>query len=264
MWMRKNIGPQFFLSCLILLSFFDPVMAQLNESDTAKFQLRAGMTGALQKGNVDLLIIRGKLDLVSNSYKKLVFKSQNNSLYQEFSGIKADNDINSRNYLYFKPFRKYYPFAMGYFHTNYRREIKCRIFGGAGYTWQVIQHPKSNLKLSGSLVYETTSFRNDLFNESYYNGRSDIPLWRGTIYLAGWHKLLDQKIRLYYSGYWQPGLEKVPNNRTSLEIGFDLSVWKGLSATAQYTRTFEEVVTAKVLQEDRILTFGISYQLKKN
>lgn len=256
------------IKCILLfltlhsISFF--AKAQLNESDTASFQIRAGLTGASQQGNVDLMIIRGRLELVSNSKKPWVFKSQNNRLYQEFSGFKADNDINSRNYLYYKPFRKYYPFALVYLQTNYRREIKSRAFGGAGYTWQVVQHPKTNLKLSGSLVYENTLFRNDQFNESFYNGRNSIPLWRGTVYLAGWHRILEQKVRLFYSAYWQPGFEEVPNNRTSVDIGMDCPVWKGLSATLQYTYTYEQVVTSKVLQSDRIFTFGLSYQIRKN
>lgn len=252
------------LICLFLYSLTFLAKAQLNESDTASFQLRTGVTGALQKGNVDLLIVRGRLDVVSNTNKALVFKSQNNSLYQEFSGFKVDNDINSRNYLYFKPFRTCYPFAMVFIQTNFRREIKHRIFGGAGYTWQIIQHSKNNLKLSGSLIYENTSFRDDQFNEGFYNGRSSIPIWRGTVYLAGWHRLFEQKVRLYYTAYWQPGIEDVPNNRASLEMGIDLPVWKGLAAALQYTYTYEQVVTSKVRQVDRILTFGLSYQIKKN
>lgn len=253
----------FFLS-LLFQSFTFSAWGQLNESDTAKFQIRAGLTGALQKGNVDLLIFRTKLDLVTNSTKSLVYKSQNNGLYQEFSGFKTDNDINSRNYLYFKPFRKAYPFAMIYIQTNFRRKIKNRVFGGAGYTFQVIQHPKTNLKLSGSMVYENTLFRGNQFNESFYDGSNSISLWRGTIYLAGWHKLFDQKLRLYYSAYWQPGLEKVPNNRTAIEVGFDFPVWKGISATVQYGYSFEQIVSSDVLQKDRMLTFGFSYQHRKN
>ena len=252
------------LICLFLYFFCFSAKAQLNESDTARFQVRAGVTGALQKGNVDLLIARGRLDVVSNTYKAMVFKSQNNSLYQEFSGFKVDNDINSRNYLYFKPFRKFYPFVMVFIQTNFRREIKSRVFGGAGYTWQVIQLPKTNLKLSASLVYENSAFRNNQFNEGFYNGMSTIPIWRGTVYLAGWHRLLTQKLRLYYTAYWQPGFADVPNNRASLDIGIDMPVWKGLAVALQYTYTYEQVVTSKVQQVDRILTFGVGYQIKKN
>ena len=249
---------------LFLLHFFSlSSLAQLNESDTAKFQLRGGLNGAFQRGNVDLLVIRGRLEIVTNSQKALVFKSQNNSLYQEFSGFKADNDVNSRNYLYYKPFRKFYPFSMLYIQTNYRREIDSRWFGGLGYTWQVVQKPKTTLKISGSLVYESTQFRSDQFNETDYNGSDQISLSRATLYLAGWHKLAESKLSLFYSGYWQPGLDGTPNNRFQLDLGMDFPLWKGLNVTAQYSFSREQVVTTTVLQEDRILTFGLSYQLKK-
>jgi hypothetical protein len=49
-----------------------PAFAQLNESDTARFQFRAGVTGAWQKGNVDLLVLRGRLELVTNSHRVVV------------------------------------------------------------------------------------------------------------------------------------------------------------------------------------------------
>lgn len=265
-WSLERIRKAFQLGgfTFFMLHFFSfSALGQLNESDTAKFQLRGGITGALQQGNVELVVIRSRLEVVNNTEKAIVFKSQNNSLYQEFSGFKADNDINSRNYFYYRPFRKFYPFSMLYFQTNYRREVDFRGFGGLGYTWQIMQKPKTNLKLSGSLIYETTHFRSDQFNETAYNGSDKISLARATVYFAAWHKLADSKLRLFYSGYWQPGLENTPNNRFQLDVGMDIPLWKGLNATALYTFSYEQVVTTTVLREDRILTFGLSYQLKK-
>lgn len=237
--------------------------AQLNESDTAYFQLRAGATVAWQQGNVGLLVLRGRLEIVSNSKNPVVFKTQNNNLYQEFSGYKADNDINSRNYLYYQPFKKVYPFAMIFLQTNYRRQIDFRWFGGAGATWQFVQKKHTNMKLSASLVYEATNFRNSVFNENFYNGNNTISLWRATTYLAGWHRLFAGKMKLYYSAYLQPGLDDVSNHRAQAEAGLDFPVWEGLNFLAQYGFYYEQIVIKTVKQEDRILTFGISYQLKK-
>jgi hypothetical protein len=152
---------------------------------------------------------------------------------------------------------------MLYFQTNYRREIDYRWFGGLGYTWQVLQKPRSTIKLSGSLVYESTRFRSDQFNESTYNGSDQISLARATLYLAGWHKIADSKLKLYYSAYWQPGLDSTPNHRFQLDLGLEIPLWKGLNATMQYSFSREQVVTSTLLQKDWILTFGLSYQLKK-
>ncbi|MBL7858521.1 MAG: DUF481 domain-containing protein [Cyclobacteriaceae bacterium] len=239
-----------------------PAVAQLNESDTARFQFRVGATGAWQRGNVDLVVLRGRLELVTNSRNPFVFKSQNNSLYQAFSGYKADNDINSRNYFYYHPFHTVYPFGMVYAQTNFRRQIDFRWFGGAGATCQLVQKPTTNLKLSVSLVYESTNFRNAEYNEVYYNGSNDIHLWRTTVYLAGWHHIFNHHLKLFYSAYWQPGLDEVTNHRAQVDVGIDFPVWKGLNMVAQYSYTYEQVVASTIRQHDRIFTFGISYQFK--
>lgn len=245
---------------LLICSFM--AMAQLNESDTARFQFRAEATGAWQQGNVELLVLRSRLELVTNSHHPLVFKTQTNSLYQEFGGRKADNDINNRNYLYWKPNRKVYPFAMLYLQTNFRRQVDSRWFTGAGGTWQIVQKPLTNMKLSASLVFERTNFTSIQFNEDIYNGSETINLWRATMYVAGWHHLFEGNLRLYYTVYWQPGLEEVDNNRAQVDAGLELPVWKGLRLLAQYTMTYEQIVVAGIRQYDRIFTFGISYQFK--
>ncbi len=250
------------MGIIILLLASLGTYAQLNESDTARFQFRAEASGAWQQGNVDLLVLRGRLELVSNSHHPIVFKTQNNSLYQEFSGFKADNDINSRNYLYWKPKQKVYPFAMLYWQTNYRRQIDSRWFSGAGVTWQFVQKSMSTIKVSASMVYEATQFKSNTFNQEFYSGNEQIDLWRATVYIAGWHRLLDDNLRLNYSAYWQPGLDEVSNNRAQVDAGLDYPVWKGLRLLAQYSFTYEQIVAAGILQHDRILTFGISYQQK--
>ncbi len=74
--------------------------AQLNESDTLKFQLRISVSGNYQTGNVAVFALRNRIDFSVSPVKNWVFKSQNSSLYQAFYGKKADNDLFSRNYLY--------------------------------------------------------------------------------------------------------------------------------------------------------------------
>lgn len=237
-------------------------IAQLSESDTLKFQLKLSSTGTWQKGNVEQFTIRGKMDLVSNATKNLVYKTQNNLLYQEFGSFKADNDVNSRNYVYWKPSQKIYPFAMAYFQTNYRRKIDFRWFSGLGGTWQFYKDKNTILKFSTALVYENTHFLNDQFNQGQYNGSKNISLWRGTIYVSGMHRMVDEKFKVYYTAYWQPALGYSKNNRLQLDTGVEMPLWKGFNFLAQYTFTNEEVVVRNVKNIDRILTFGLSYQIQ--
>lgn len=251
------------LLALLVVGFLNPASGQLNESDTMKVQIRVGINGIHQTGNVDLVILRTRLEIVGRLSESLVFKSQNNTLYQEFSGWKADDDINSRNFLYFNPQQRVYPFAMAYLQTNYRLNINLRYFAGVGGTWQVVRNENHILKFSGSVVYEETDYTVNNFNDSFYNGNTEIKIWRPTVYLIGTSRFSNNKIRLHYTAYWQPGIEQVSNQRFQAETGFEFNVWKGLSFTTQYLFIYEEVVPMNVKQKDALLTVGINYQFKK-
>jgi Protein of unknown function, DUF481 len=250
---------------LVLLLFFSCQangFAQLNESDTIKFQLRTSLTGNYQQGNVNIITIRSRIDFTYTPVKEFVFKSQNSSLYQEFSSKKADNDIFSRNYFYYKPQRKIYPFAIAYISSNFRRKIDTRLFAGAGITYQLLNKTYHVIKLSSNAVYETNKLKGTIYNHEEYNGSNKINLWRGTLYVAGWNYLFNNRLRFYYDAYWQPAFNNKNNYRTQFDLGVDFPFWKGLNFMALYTFTHENVVIANIKQEDKILTFGLAYNLK--
>lgn len=251
----------FFSATAILLQSING-FAQINESDTTKIQIRASFSGNTQKGNIDVLTLRSRLELTYAPVKSLVFKSQNSSLYQAFYKVKADNDVFSRNYLYFQPQHKAYPFAIAYISSNYRRKINLRYFTGLGLTWQVVNRPNLVLKASASTVYENTQFDGVVYNYPEFDGNKKIQVWRGTLYTGGWAYLTHHKIRLFYDAYWQPAFNNPNNYRTQYDLGVDFSIWKGLSFNTLYTFTHENVVVQKIKPEDKILTFGIAYNLK--
>lgn len=235
---------------------------QLNESDTARIQFKWGINGIRQTGNVDLGILRSRLEAVYHFGQKWVAKSQNNSLYQEIGPRKADQDINSRNYLYFMPNRRFYPFAMAFWQQNFRLKIDDRFFTGAGATIQLVRSQNHFLKFSASLVYEETRYATRFFNQTFYQ-KNVISIWRPTLYLTGGNRFTHNKIRLFYSGYWQPGLDQVSNQRFQGEVGLEFSLWKGFNLSAQYWYLNEEIVPLKIKQTDGLFTAGITFQFKK-
>jgi Protein of unknown function, DUF481 len=253
-----------FIIAVAYVLFCGYATAQINESDTAKYQIRASLTGNYQKGNVEILNIRSRFDFLISPSKAWVFKSQINSLYQAFYDKKADNDIFSRNYLYFKPQNRFYPYIISFISANFRRKIDLRYFVGLGETWQVVNAKNHVLKLSLSAVYEQTNFSENLYNFNDYDGSNQIKLWRGTLYMAGWHNLIDKHLRLFYDAYWQPAFDNSNNYRTQYDIGVDFPIWKGLSFNALYTFTHEHVVVQKIKTDDRILSFGLAYNFKQN
>jgi len=58
-------------------------------------------------------------------------------------------------------------------------------------------------------------------------------------------------------------LEWRDNLRWQAEAGLDVPLWQGLNFTSNFIYTYESIVTAKQKNQDSILTFGFSYQLKK-
>lgn len=252
------------LFCLIVLLclFFRASFAQINESDTVRLQLRTALTGNYQTGNVSVLTLRSKLDFAVAALPAVVLKSQNTSLYQAFYKKEADNDFFSRNYVYFHPQQRLYPYVIGYLSTNFRRLVRLRVFSGAGLTWQLLQKPHDVIKISVNLVYEQSRFNGALFNLGKYNGSQKIDLWRFTVYAGGWDYVFHRHLRLYYDAYWQPAIGEHRNYRLQFDAGIDFPIWRGLNVTAFYSYSHEHVVVLPVKQTDNILSFGFNYNVR--
>jgi len=234
-------------------------VAQINESDTLSFQLKTSFTGNYQTGNLTVLTVRSRLDAAVKFSENVVFKTQNSSLYQEFFNNKADNDIFSRNYLYYKPQNKIYPYAIAYVSSNYRRKVDLRYFAGLGLTYQPIKSKNNVLKISANALYEQSDFSVRIFNDAFYNGTPQIKVWRATAFVSGFSWLFERRLRLYYDAFWQPALDKISNYRAQVDIGIDFPIWKGLAFNALYTYSHENVVPINTKTTDNILTFGLSY-----
>ncbi|MCU0444017.1 MAG: DUF481 domain-containing protein [Microscillaceae bacterium] len=246
-----------------LLVLTQVVNAQINESDTLLLQTRVALTGNWQTGNVEMLVFRGRWDLSLAPSPRFAFKTQNAYLYQEFFRRKADEDIFSRNFVYYNPTRRIYPFAYTFLITNFRRKIDFRYFAGLGLGLHILRKPNHLLKTVVSGVYEHTRFNLNIFNEGEYNGSFQINTWRMTAWLFGRHFFAKRKVFLHYEAYIQPSVEKVNNFRWQTEIGVDIPVWRGLNFTSNFIYTFESVVVTQAKSDDSILTFGLAYQFKK-
>lgn len=241
---------------VIVLLFPILVNAQINESDSLKFKANLQLTGFLQTGNVETLIFRAKSDVSLKLWNNTIFKTQNSYIYQEFGKEKADEDILSLNFLYFNPERKIYPFVLGFFSTNFRREINSRYLVGGGLTYNILNKKKNWLKASLSLEFENTDFKNTNFNISSYNGMNEINAFRSTIWVNGKYYLFKDKLILTHENFFQPSLEEGENYRWQSDIGIELPVWKFLNCKVNYLRTFESLVVINQKREDSFLTLG--------
>ncbi|WP_298761311.1 DUF481 domain-containing protein [uncultured Psychroserpens sp.] len=244
------------LYCFVFLPML--LSAQINESDTLKLKANLSLTGFWQAGNVETLIFRAKSDLSVKPWKKWVFKTNNSYVYQEFGKEKADEDILSLNFLYFNPERKFYPLALGFISTNFRREIDVRYLFGAGVTYQVLNKDKNWLKFSITGEYEQTNFSETDFNISEYDGSKSINTLRGTIWVNGKYHLFKNKLILTHESYVQPSLEQSNNYRWRADLGLELPVWKFLNFKINYLHTFESIVIEGQKRQDKFLTLGFT------
>lgn len=248
-----------FLLLFLCFALSKPLAAQINESDTLLLQHFSSLTGNAQTGNFKAFALRAKVDASLAPSDAFAFKTQNTYRYQSFFDRKVDNEFSNRNFVYFHPYRRVYPFAMAFLSGNFRRKINFRYFTGAGATWQVLRQAQHTLKVSASGVYESTRFADHTYNYPDYNGASMLDTWRTTFRLFGKHTLAHRKMRLYYEAFYQPSLEKSNNFRWHTEVGLDFPVWKGLSLNALFMYDHEHVTIRTVKQNDLIATFGLSY-----
>lgn len=240
--------------------FLFPVIlpAQINESDTLDVKAGLTVTGFWQAGNVETLIFRSRSDLSVRFLTNWVFKNQNSYVYQAFGRQKADEDILSLNFLYLNPDKKIYPLLLGFFSTNYRREIDLRYLLGAGVTFQLIEDDSHWLKVSLSTEYEQTDFGQTDFNLSEYDGRRTIDTFRGTIWVNGKYRFLDEQVILTHESYYQPSLEHKNNYRWQANVGLEIPIREFISFRVNYSQTFESLVINGEKQEDRFLTYGFT------
>ncbi len=257
----KKIFFLIFIFSNILFSFC--LNAQINESDTVSFQAKTTLSLASQTGNVEMLTGRGKFELLAFGNKKIVFKTQNSYLYQEFFKRKADEDVFSRNFVYFNPKNRVYPFAIGFVSSNFRREIDFRYFAGVGITFQMVKKEKHLIKTALSGVYEETRFKKNIFNDDFYTqiGSNSIGTTRATFWLFGKHFFHHKKIILHYDAYLQPSVQRIENIRGQIDAGVDFLLSKNFSFTTNFLYLYENVVIFNQKTEDTFLTFGFSYKI---
>jgi hypothetical protein len=244
------------LYCLLLFPVF--LVAQINESDSLKLKADLSLTRFWQGGNVDTFIFRAKSEVAFVPFRKWVFKTKNSYVYQEFGKEKADEDILSLNFLYLNPNKRFYPQALTFVSTNFRREIDLRYLVGGGFTYQVLMHKKRWLKVSLTSEYEYTRFSMTDFNYDEFDGSGTINTLRGTVWINGKYHLFKDKVILSHESFFQPSFRYSNNFRWQADVGIELPIWKFLNFKVNYLHTFESIVIADQKQEDQFLTFGIT------
>ena len=241
---------------LVLLPVW--VFAQSNDKDSLIWKANLDVTGFLQSGNVDAWIFRSVLDVEVKPTKALVYRTKNSYLYQAFGKEKADQDLLSLNFLNIAPEGRFSPLLLGFFSSNFRRQIDLRYLVGAGVTYQAYKKDKNFLKMALSSEYERTNFNTRDFNVSEYDGQETIETVRMTFWANGKYYLLDDQLVFRHESFFQPSVESGDNFRWQVDVGLEVPLKKYLSFRFSYLLTHESIVVEGQDREDRFLSFGVS------
>ena len=234
--------------------------AQINDSDSLSLKTDLSISGFYQKGNVETIIFRTVSNTSFKLYNRLVLKTQNSYVYQEFGNVKADEDLLSLNFLYLDPGKAMYPLALAFISTNYRREIEVRYLLGGGASFRLLNTLENRLQLSISSEYETTHFKKSSFNRLQYNGKSELSTIRGTFWMMGSYRIFNNKMILKHESYYQPSLLERDNYRWKVDIGFEFPIWNNLSMNMNFLQTFESVVMINQKRRDQFFTMGFTFK----
>ncbi|MBI1193144.1 MAG: DUF481 domain-containing protein [Bacteroidetes bacterium] len=231
--------------------------AQLTETDTLPVGYRFGLQGNYLRGNVDRLLLMAQADL-SLVGDHVAFRSANTYQFGTFGPVRTENDLLARQFLYAIPDQKAYPYVMIWLESNQRRQMAWRYQVGPGVTLRLLDKKDQQLKGSVTLTHENAQFRSDTFSDTAYSGQNNMPLWRGTLRIAGHHLIGKGQVRLRYEGWFQPAFSDLQNWRLHNQAALQIKVWKQLSfqASLQYNR--ESVVVEGVKNGDLMALFGIS------
>lgn len=231
--------------------------AQLNESDSVSWQVKASLTGTVLDGNIARTLLLNRIELI-NANPTWGLSTRNDYQYGRTFKQLSENDIISYNFVYYRPLSGVYPYIMGLVETNLRRKIDFRYQVGPGASWNIIQNRSHVVKLSITATFESTSFNGSAFDESIYDGANTIETWRATGRIFARHQLAN-KVRVGYEFWWQQSLEEEINYRYHAEAALEIPFTKTLAFRSSVRYSFENIVLAGLKPFDLLWTYGLSY-----
>ncbi len=241
---------------LMFLLNWGTVNAQLNDSDSIPLQIKFNATASVLDGNVARTLLLNRLEL-AHSNQVWGISSRNDYQYGRTRYVLTENDVISYNFLYLHPLRKVYPYMMGLFETNLRRNIEFRYQVGPGVSWNLVDKHGSMLKVSMTGTYEHTRYGGMTFEDEKYNGSNTIETWRATARVFGKH-ILKSKLRLSYELWWQQSVQDRVNYRFHTEEALEFPVTKHVAFRTALRYSYENIELLGLKPFDFYWTYGLT------
>lgn len=136
------------------------------------------------------------------------------------------------------PERRLHPFMLGFVSTNFRRRIDLRFLTGGGITYQIVRGEREWFKVSLSGEYEQTDFATNDYNRDQYDSNREINTLRGTVWISGKYRFLDNRVIFNHESYYQPSLAQRNNYRWRTDLGIELPIRTFMNLAVNYRRNF--------------------------
>lgn len=244
-----------FTTALLLIAWGN-LFAQLNESDSVRWQVKFNATASVLDGNVARTLLLTRIE-VAHANERWGISTRNDYQYGRTFYNLTENDVISYNFIYIKPLARVYPYIMGLVETNLRRRIDFRYQVGPGVSWNVVRKKTSFVKLSVTGTYENTQYNGSVFDDEQYNGSTVLDTWRLTGRIFGKHRLLD-KVRISYEFWWQQSLSDRVNYRFHTEEAVELPVTKHIAFRTAVRYSYENIELVGLKPYDLFWTYGLT------
>ena len=240
---------------LFLVASSPTARAQLSGADTLRWQAQLQGAGSWLLGNVERLLITGNGTL-KHVHPQWGFYHHLSYQYGTIRRVQTEDDLISRNFFYFRPKARWYPYQMTWLERNRRRKIDFRYQIGLGGSWVAVRQPSHLLKLSLTASVERSAFQGQAFSISSYDQSNTVDTWRATLRIFGQHRL-PQSLQLQYECWVQPSLLAAENYRYHADLKLSLPLGEHLSLSSVIQHTYENVVLVDVQKADLYWTFGL-------
>lgn len=242
-------------SCLFLLLISCPLLAQINEADTTRWQYRLTATGIILGGNVNDFVASSRAEIAHNGPRWGIF-SGTSYTYKNREEVVTTNDVTSRNILYYGHRKRLYPFLLGAFSKSVRRGIDYQYQVGPGAAFRLLRERHNFLRVGSGITYESTRYEGNEFI-NYETTSYFINKWRLLAFASGTQLIGKKGVRLVYEINIQPALS-TNNHRYYAIAGAEVPVGRYIALRGNVEYIYENVVLLDRSKYDFLVTFGIT------
>lgn len=244
------------------LLFVGDAIAQLDVSDTSRWQCNANVSLRLNSGNVERTIVTPEANVAHIQRNKVWgFSARQRYTYGTFGSFKTEDDLLSRNFLYLFPEKRVYPYVMTWFQTHERQRLAFRYQVGPGITFVPLQRGTHVIKWSVTATYEHNTYRQAGLTYIEDIDVKRYEVFRATARVFGSHTFSQSIVSLYYELLFQQALEDGDNWRIFFESGVSTRISHGFSMRTYLNYEYQQVHVITEEPRDLILSVGLNYRV---